>query len=98
MKLRPLPQDPDGDVIEAMVDLNGEEWLMTAAGDYQTAAVEGFKNDGSGFTRLVVVEWPGRLNKSDEERTVRLAMAPEDALGLAQVLTHSARFLQALPE
>lgn len=93
--IRPLPDDPTGPLIAAMFDLRGTDWLLSAVGDYQTGAVETMRRDGSGYQRAVALEWPARRNHSDEEVTVRLLMSPEDALGLATVLAHTARFLLA---
>ncbi len=93
MTLRPLPDDPDRDVIASMMDLANDEWLLTAAGDYSAAAGETMKKDGSDYQRLVMLEWPARVNKTQEHRTVRLLISPEDALGLCDVLAHTARFL-----
>ena len=75
-----------------MFDMRPDEWLLAAAGDYQSAAAQTMKNDGSNLQNVVIVEWPARVNNSDEFRTVRLAMSPEDAAGLAEVLAHSAAF------
>lgn len=95
MDLRPIPDDPSAATVEAMIDLRNEEWLVSAVGDYQTGAVEAMKNDGTNFQRLVALEWPVRVNNGDEIRTVRLLIAPEDAIGLAEVLAHTAVWLAA---
>lgn len=80
------------------MDLRNEEWWFTEAGTYQTGAVEAMKADGSQHQHLIVLEWPTRLNNGTEKKTIRLAMAPEDAIGLAQVLAHSAGWLLAQKE
>lgn len=95
-QFRPLPEDPSGPMVAAMFDVRSEEWLMSDAGDYQTAAVEAFREDGSGFNRLIALEWPGRVNHSTERRTIRLLIAPEDAEGLSIVLAHTAAWLRSL--
>jgi len=91
---RPLAGDPDADMVVAMFDANADDWILTTAGDYQTAAVEAMRSDGTGHQACVILEWPGRRNHTDDEVTVRLMISPDDALGLAEVLTHSARWLK----
>lgn len=95
MSLRPLPNDPDAGRVKEMFDLGSEEWLLAAAGDYQTAAVEAMRNDGAHFQRLVALEWPARVNRSEELRTVRLLISPEDALGLATILAETGLWMIA---
>lgn len=90
---RPLPEDPSGETIAAMFDARSQDWILAAPGDYQTGAAEAFRADGSNLQRVVLLEWPGRRNHTDEGVTVRLMMAPEDALGLADVLAHTARWM-----
>ena len=92
---RPLPDDPSAPTVAEMFDARAEDWILSRPGDYKTAAVEAFRADGSGHQRLVILEWPGRRNHSTEEVTVRLMIHPDDAIGLAQVLFHTARWLQA---
>lgn len=96
MELRPLPGDPDEQTVRAMFDLRGELWHVAAPGGYQSAAVETMKADGSQWQRLVALEWPGRVNNSDELVTVRLLIAPEDAMNLALVLAHTGSYLAHL--
>lgn len=91
---RPLPDDPDGEVIAAMFDAN-EDWLLAAGGSYQTGAAECMKADGSAFQRVVILEWPTRRNHTDEQVMVRLMISPEDAIGLADVLRHTGRWMLA---
>ena len=91
-ELRPHPRDPDKATVASMFDMRPDEWLLAAAGDYQSAAAQTMKNDGSNLQNVVIVEWPARVNNSDEFRTVRLAMSPEDARGLAETIAHSAAF------
>lgn len=79
-----------------MLDLGSDEWLLAAEGGYHTAAIETFKNDGSGYQRVIALEWPARVNHSDERRTVRLMVSADDALGLANVLTHTANWLRSI--
>lgn len=95
-EIRPLPEDPSGPTVEAMFDIRSTEWFVAAGGDYQTAAVETMKADGSAWQRLVALEWPARVNNSDERRTIRLLIDPDDALGLAQVLAQTALWMKAL--
>lgn len=94
-QFRPIAGDPGGEAIMAMFDVRSTEWLMSDAGDYQTGAAEVFKADGSNYQKVVILEWPARVNNSDERRIVRLMISPEDALGLADVLAHTGRWLAA---
>lgn len=94
-QFRPLPEDPSAEMVAAMFDATAENWILSRAGDYQTAAVETMQADGSAHQRLIALEWPGRPNHTDEQVTVRVLMRPDDALGLAEVLTHTARWMQA---
>ena len=91
----PIPGDTTGEQIMAMFDANSQEWILSAEGDYQTGGVEVFRYDGSDHQRLIALEWPGRKNHSDEKVTVRLFIHPDDALGLAKVLTHTAWWMKA---
>lgn len=97
-RIRPIADDPSAENVETMFDLGSEEWLVTAEGGYQTGGGEVMRNDGSGWARVVILEWPARVNHSDELRTVRLVIDPEDASGLAKVLAHTSRWLLADPE
>lgn len=92
---RPIPGDPGGVDVVAMFDARSDDWILTAPGDYQTAAVEAMRSDGSDHQPCIILEWPGRRNHTDEHVTVRLMMSPGDALGLAEVLAHSASWLKA---
>jgi hypothetical protein len=99
--LRPIEGDPGAPMIESMFDLRSQEWLLTGGGEYQTAAAEVMKADGSDWQRVVILEWPARVNHEhgpDAERTVRLMISPMDALGLAEVLANSALRLLGLDE
>ena len=91
---RPIEGDPGAPQVAAMFDARSQDWIVTAAGDYHTAAVETMRVDGSGYQRVVVLEWPGRRNHSDELVTVRLMISPEDAAGLAKVLAHTAAWMR----
>lgn len=92
---RPLPDDPDRGVVARMFDARSADWVLTAPGDYQAAAAETMREDGTGWQQVVVLEWPGRRNHTTGQVRVRMMMDPEDALGLADVLAHSARWLLA---
>lgn len=92
---RPLPDDPDGPTVARMFDARSSDWVVAAPGDYHAAAAETWRKDGTGWQQVVVLEWPGRRNHTDEHVRVRLMIDPEDALGLADVLAHSARWLLA---
>jgi hypothetical protein len=91
--IRPIPGDPGAATIVSMMDLGNQEWWVTAVGDYRTAAVEAMKHDGSDFQRVVAVEWPAKLNNGDTKKVIRLLLAPEDAIGLAESLIHTAAWL-----
>lgn len=92
-QMRSLPDDPDGEMVMKMFDVRSDDWILTSGGDYQTGACEAMRNDGSGYQQVVALEWPGRRNHSDEKITVRLFISPEDALGLAVVLAHTATWM-----
>lgn len=87
---RPIPGDPAAEQVVAMFDARSEDWILGDVGDYQTAAAETMRADGSDFQRVVLLEWPGRRNHTEDRLTVRLMLNPEDALGLAEVLAHTA--------
>lgn len=93
--LRPLPDDPGADYVEAMLAVRDAEWLLTSRGDYVTYAVETMKADGSGHQVAVAFECPVRVNNGTETRVVRLLIAPEDAEGLAENLAHTTAWLAA---
>lgn len=95
MTLRPLPDDPDSAVIESMLDLASEEWLLAAPGDYQAGAVYALTNEGEDRGTLVALEWPARPNGGGEDRTLRLLIDPADAVGLAAVLAHVGEWILA---
>lgn len=92
---RPIPGDPSAPVIESLIDVD-QSWLMSAPGDYDTFAVEAMNRAGGNYQRLIALRWPARINKTDEAVTLRLLIDPADALGLADVLTHTATWLLAL--
>lgn len=91
--IRPLDNDPDREQIRDAFDMNSDEWWLTNEGEYQSGAAEMMKFDGSNFQRVVILEWPARLNKSKETKVLRLAMSPEDALNLAKAMAYSALWL-----
>lgn len=94
--LRPLPNDPDRETVASIFRMDAPWWL-TAGGEYQAAAVEVMKDDGTNYDRCVALEWPARLNKTKEDQVLRLLISPEDAIGLAQVLVHTAAWMLGLP-
>lgn len=94
-RMRPIHGDPAAACVVAYFDLAADDWLLSTAGEYQTAAAETMRNDGSGWQRTVILEWPCRRNHTTEESRLRLMISPEDALGLAEVLTHTAEWLIA---
>lgn len=92
---RPISLDPARKQVEAMIEAD-QTWLVSAAGGYETFAVETVTDDGGNWQRVIALRWPARINKTDEHTQLRLLIHPEDALGLAQVLTHTATWLQSL--
>lgn len=92
--LRPIPYDPSADIVLKMFPA-GEEWLLSTGGEYETAAVEVMKSDGKGYEQLIALQWPVRNNKTDNRHTLRMMIDPEDAIGLAEVLLHTARWMAA---
>jgi hypothetical protein len=80
-----------------MLDID-HTWAMAAAGEQLTYAVEAMRNDGSDWQRLIAIEFPARLNKTDERVTLRLLVDPLSAEVLADNLMHTARWLKALAE
>lgn len=92
---RPLPSDPDRGTVQSILNIDGEEWWLTAPGDHQAMAVEAMRLDGSDWQRVVAFELPVRKNNGTEHKVLRVMMSPGDALGFAKVLTHTARWLHA---
>lgn len=90
---KPLPNDPGKKAIMSMFDARNGNWLLTDSGEYQTAAVEAMKEEGSSYQSVVILEWPTRKNHSDEKVLVQLMIHPEDALGLAKLLIHTATWM-----
>lgn len=94
-QVRPIAADPSAEIVEGMLEVD-ESWLLSAPGDYDTFAVESMTRDGGNWQRTIALRWPARINKTDERVLLRLLIAPEDALGLAELLTHTANWLAAL--
>lgn len=94
-QFRPIDGDPGAEAIATFFDATSEEWLLTDEGDYATAAAETFRRDGSGYQPVVILRWPARVNHSTERRVVQLMISPEDAMGLADVLAHTAGWMLA---
>lgn len=93
--IRPIAADPSFDIVDAMIEAD-QSWLLAAAGDYDTFAIESMTRDGRNWQRAIAVRWPARINKTDEHVLLRLIISPDDAIGLAEVLTRTARWLQSL--
>jgi len=91
---RPLSDDPSGATIAEMFDA-GADWLVTAPGDYTTGAAETMLRDGTGWQEVVMLDWPCRVNKTGEGKLLHLMMSPEDALGLAENIAHTAIWMIA---
>ena len=92
---RPIPNDPTRELVQSMLDIEGEVWWLTAEGDYTTSAVETMSHEGADWQRVIALEWPARRNHGKEHRILRMMISPEDALGLAEVLIHTAQWLAA---
>ena len=80
-----------------MLDL-GKEWWLTTEGDYEAAAMEVMRFDGSNWQRVIALTWPARMNHGKEHKTLRMLISPEDAIGLANTLMHTAKWLIAATE
>jgi len=93
---RPVPSDPSAGQVAAMFDARADNWLLAAGGCYQTGAAETMRHDGTGWQRVVILEYPARRNHTDEHVTVRLMIHPQDALGLAETLAHTAAWMLGL--
>lgn len=92
---RPVPIDPDRELVVSILNIDGEEWWLTEPGDHQAMAVEAMRLDGADWQRVVAFELPVRKNNGTDHKVLRVMMSPEDALGFAKVLTHTARWLEA---
>lgn len=92
---RPIPIDPSREQVMEMIEVD-QSWLMATDGEYSTFAVEMLRNDGSNWQRAIALRWPARINKTDEQVELRLVVSPEDAMGLAKVLLHTATWLASL--
>jgi hypothetical protein len=90
--IRPVPGDPSAKEIAAEFEFAAENWVLADFGDYQTAAAQVRRTDG-GWEPMVVLEFPGRYNKTKTRTRVRM-ISPEDAAGLAEVLAHTTGWLQ----
>lgn len=92
--LRPLPFDPAAVMVQELLDVADGDWFLAADGELATAAAEGWRNDGQGLQRFVLITVPARRNHQPEPTTVRLAISPEDAVGLAIDLVHTAAWME----
>lgn len=93
--IRAIPVDPSRATVEELIDVD-QSWLLGATGDYESFAIEAMTRDGRNWQRGIAIRWPARINKTDERVMLRLIISPEDAVGLAGVLTHTARWLDSL--
>lgn len=95
--IRPLPFDPSFEMVQGFLDAatDDTEWLMTSPGDYQSCAVETMLKDGSQFQQMIMFEIPVRINHTKDRKTIRLFIHPEDAEGMADTLSHTAKWLMA---
>lgn len=93
-ELRPLPGDQAGAQVQELLDLADGDWYLAADGEYETAAAEAWRNDGQNFQQVVLITFPARRNHHAEPSAVRLMLSPEDAVGLALNLVHTATWMQ----
>lgn len=91
--LRPLPGDSGRVHVQELLDVAQGDWFLADAGDYETAAAEAWRNDGQNFQRVVLITFPCRTRQG-EPRTVRLMLSPDDAVGLALNLAHTATWME----
>lgn len=98
MSTRPIPGDPGGPSIEAMMDIRSQDWWITQSGDVKTGAVETMRVDGSDWQRVIAVELPVRRNHDTDQETLRLMISPESALVLAENLAHTGAWLLNLDQ
>lgn len=91
---RSVPGDPGSPHVEALFEA-GEDWLL-AHGNYASFAAELMKRDGSDFQRTIGLTFEGRYNNTQRTDKVRIFISPEDAIGLADNLIHSAGWLLEL--
>lgn len=95
--LEPLPYDPSAFEVQSMLDLHeGEPWFMTDAGEYDTFALYAMKADGTNPQILVALQWPTRINRTDTKQVVQMLIHPDDAKGLAEILTATTDWLDAV--
>lgn len=92
---KPVPGDPSATEIGEMFDARSPDWILTAEGEYQTAAAQAMKEDGTDLQNVLILEWPGRRNHTTELVTVRLMMSPDDAIGLGETLLFTGRWMKA---
>lgn len=96
MKVQPLPDDPSGAEIVAMVDLHEDDWWLLDAGDHHTFACEPVNNDGTQPADILIgFELPVRLNHASERKTERILIDPATALDIAVNIAHTVRWLEA---
>jgi hypothetical protein len=93
---RPLPYDPSYHQVQSFLDAASDdaEWLLTAPGEYQTAAVETTLYDGSKHQKSVLMEIPVRTNHTSDYKTIRLFMSAEDAVSIAKCLIETAMWME----
>lgn len=94
-ELRPFGDDTAAAEVISILELDSEDWEYTEAGDYQSACIQAFANDGSNCQTLVALTWPVRNRTTGKTSTLRLLISPADAIGMAEILTHSVRWLKA---
>ncbi|KKM27433.1 hypothetical protein LCGC14_1574730 [marine sediment metagenome] len=93
MDIRPIPSDPSIVQVKELLEAD-DSWFLTRPGEFQTAAVETWQSDGTGWQRLILMTWPARHNHGDEDEEVRLAISVEDAMGLVDTLIHTIKWLR----
>lgn len=94
--ITPHPEDNSKDIVLEVFAMDKEdEWWLTEEGEYKTAAGLLVRySDTDNPEVMVMLEWPMRRNKSQESKTLRLLIHPDDAKGLSEVLEHTAIWIQ----
>ncbi len=93
-QLRPVPSDPSGVQVMGMIEAD-DEWWLTDAGTYQTAAIEMMREDGSDWQLGLLISWPARRNHSDEHKDIQIVMSAKDAVDFVKTLAHTVRWMKA---
>lgn len=90
----PFEFDNSAGEIAAAIDARAGNWWLTDVGDYHAAAALAADADGTNQRPIIVLEWPARLNHSEQRETIRMLIDPEDAFAISGLLMHSVRWLE----